>query len=386
MKRKLLGITGIRSEYDATYPVYEAIRQHIDLNLELVVCGSHLSHQHGYSIKNIEKDQFKIVDTIDYLIDSRLGFDRVKGLGLLIIGLAQTVKRVKPDIIFVSGDREEPIAAALIGNYYNIPVAHLFGGDSAFSNADDPIRHGTSKLAHIHLVACKDHEQRLIKMGEENFRINLVGSPSLDRYLNTPTMTRSELAKVLDFNIISDPIVVLIQHPLSSEVDHSYEHMQITMEAIKELKIKTIAIYPNTDPGSREIINVLEEYRGLPYLKIFKNLDRMNFGNLLRHASCLIGNSSCGLLEAPFLKLPVINIGNRQKGRTNAGNVIFVRNNKQEIIDYSKKIIYNSNFKNELISKIDQFYFGDGKSGKKIAEILASINIDDKLLIKNNTY
>jgi len=386
MKRKILGITGIRSDYDITSPVFEAIRDHNDLNLELAVCGSHLSQIHGYSIKNIENDGYKIADTIEYLVEGRKGIDRAVGVGMLIIGLVQTVNRIKPDIILVSGDREEPIAGAIVGNYYNIPVAHLFGGDSAINNADDPIRHGTSKISHIHFPTCEEHSERLKKMGEENFRIFPLGSPSLDRYVSTPHLNREEIRDLIDLDIINKPFIVLIQHPLSSEQELAYKHMKITMEAIKELKINTVVIYPNSDPGSSDVIKAIEEYRDIPFINIFKNFNRLHFVNLLRQAHCLIGNSSCGLLEAQFLKLPVVNIGNRQKGRTNAGNVIFVPNNKNLIVKTINDLIYNDEFREHHISKINQLYYGDGKSATKIAEVLATIRIDNKLLLKKNTF
>jgi GDP/UDP-N,N'-diacetylbacillosamine 2-epimerase (hydrolysing) len=241
-------------------------------------------------------------------------------------------------------------------------------------------------MVHIHFTACEDHRKRLIKMGEEPFRIFNVGNPALDRIRTTPHLNRKELSKILNFDIGKhEPLIIILQHPLSSESESAYKQMKITMESVKELGIKAVVIYPNTDPGSYNIVTVIEEYHDLPNVKICKNLKRLEFVNLMRHASCLVGNSSCGLVEAPFLELPAINIGNRQKGRLNAGNVIFVPHKKEIIVDIIKKVVFNKNFRKKLINNIDNIY-GDGHTKEKIVNVLEKIKINNKLLIKRNTY
>ena len=387
MKRKILAITGIRSEYDILYPVLDAIQNHPNLDLELVVCGAHLSPWHGHTIDYIKKDGFKICDKVEYLLSGNLGTARAKGMGILIMGLVQTVERVKPDFLLVVGDREEPLAAAIVSNYLKIPLAHIAGGDAAMNNADDPIRHAVSKIAHIHFTICDEHKERLIKMGEEPFRVINTGTPALDRIRRTPQLSKKELFKMLDFEVDNEePFIIVLQHPLSSEVDDAYNQMKTTMEAVNDLGIKTVVIYPNTDPGSYDIIKAIEEYRDLPNIKICKNLERLEFINLMRHASCMVGNSSCGLVEAPFLGLPVINVGNRQKGRLNAGNVIFVPHDKEIIKKHIKQLVFNNKFREHIVNNTNKYLYGDGFAGEKIAKVLYQINIDNELLIKKNAY
>ncbi len=355
-KRKILAITGIRSEYDVSYSVFDHIRNKPSLDIEIIACGAHLSSWHGNTLNIILRDGFKVVDKIKNLLSENSDSSRADGAGILIAGLARAVARIKPNFLLATGDREEPLAMAIVANYLKIPLAHIFGGDSAVGNADDCVRHAISKLAHLHFTACAEHKKRLIKMGEEEFRIFNVGNPALDRIRTTPKLNKKELSKLLNFDITNEPFVIILQHPLSCESDQSYKYMKIIMEAVKELAIKAIVIYPNTDPSSHDIIRAIEEYRYLPHIKIYKNLERLSFVNLMRQASCLIGNSSCGLLEAPFVKLPVINVGDRQKGRINAGNVIFVEPKKKLILDNINKFTYNKEFRKKFISKIKNNY------------------------------
>tara|TARA_Y100000296_G_C5148408_1_gene245029 strand:+ start:138 stop:1304 length:1167 start_codon:yes stop_codon:yes gene_type:complete len=386
-KRKILGITGIRSEYEISHPVFNALNQHKNIDFELVASGAHLSSLHNYTIKDIKKDKFKIMDEIENLISGNSGTSRAKGIGILIMGLTQTIQRTKPDIIFVTGDREEPLAAAIVGNYLNIPVAHLFGGDRCGHSADDPIRHSISKIAHIHFTACGDHSERLIKMGEEKNRIFETGSPSLDNFLSCPLLPQTELLKRLEFNDLTPgPLLTVLQHPLSSEQALSYKHMEKTMEAVKDLGLKTVVIYPNSDPGSSDIIEVFQKYTKYSNIKIVKNLRRDVYINLLKNSSCLIGNSSSGLLEAPFIKLPAINIGGRQSGRKNAGNVIFIKNDTEEIKHTINKIALDTKIRSDIISRTNQHYYGSGDSSNKIVRILSKIKINKKLLFKANSY
>lgn len=385
MKRKILAVTGIRSDYDLMVPVFKAISENDDLELELIVTGAHLSDSYGYTINEIEKDGFKVADKIESLLNSDSHSSRVKGLAIQLQSMVQTVQRVNPDILLVLGDREESMTTALIGAYMNIPVAHVAGGDKVVGNVDDQVRHAVSKLAHIHFTTNQESAVRLIKLGEEPFRIHNTGNPGLDRLRDVPTLTRKEMSKRLEFNIDKEePLILLIQHVISTEVDYAYEQMKVTMESIKELGIKTIISYPNSDAGGQQMIKAINEYVHLPFIHVQKNIPRLEFVNIMRKASCMLGNSSAGILEAPFLKLPVINVGNRQKGRLHSDNVNFVNHDKEEIIDAIKNAIFNDEYKEQVRKCINPY--GDGNTSVKIANILANIEIDSKLLIKEITY
>jgi len=384
-KRLVLALTGIRSDYDVLYPILKAIKEHPQLSVELAVSGGHLSAWHQNSVDYVAKDGFKIVERIDNLLSNNSDATRAKGLGILTIGLVQTIERVRPDFLLTIGDREEPMAAAIAANYMKIPMAHVAGGDSAYGNADDPIRHAVSKLAHIHFTTAKIHRERLIRMGEEPSRVFWVGNPALDRIRTTPRLSRKKLSSLLEFDIDHGPFIVVLQHSHSLEADQAYEQMKITMEAVKKTGLKAIVIYPNTDPGGIEIINAINEYRGLPQIKIFRNLERLAFVNLLKQATCLVGNSSCGFLESSFVKLPVINIGERQKGRINTGNILLLKHNESAIKNNILKIAFNKQFRKKIMAKTKNIY-GQGRTGAKIAQILANHKINRELLLKKLTY
>ena len=384
--RTILGITGIRSEYDIMSSVFHAINDHADLNFQVFVTGAHLSSAYGLTVEEIQKDGFLIADQVDSLINGDTDSCRVKGLAIQLQGLIQTVVRLRPDILLVLGDREESMTTALVGAYMNIPVAHVAGGDRVVGNVDDQIRHAVSKLSHVHFTTNEESKQRLLKLGEQDFRVINVGNPGLDRLVHTRQLSVKELSQRLDVKLSSgEPYLILIQHIISSEIDQAYEQMVITLEAIKELGITTILSYPNSDAGGQEMIRAIEEYRfQIPHLHIFKNIPRLEFVNILRNASCLVGNSSAGILEAPILKLPVVNIGNRQSERLHSENVTFIPHQKDQIISAITNSLYDPEVKKRVDNCINPY--GDGNSSARIASILAELIIDENLLNKDITY
>lgn len=384
-RRKILGITGIRSEYDIASSVYSAIQAHPDLELELIVTGTHLAPAYGNTIQEIRKDGFKIVEVVESLVNGDLVSSRVKGLGIQLQGLVQAVARVRPDIIFVVGDREEAMTTALIGAYMNIPVAHLAGGDRGIGNVDDQVRHAVTKLVHLHFVTNVESEQRILRLGEQSFRIFNYGNPGLDRLLHEETLNAAELSKHLGFEIGEDErFVLIIQHPLSTEVDQSYFQMKQTLEGVKTIGVKGIVIYPNSDAGSHEMIRAIAEYEREPNLYISKNIDRVCFVNIMRRTGCLLGNSSAGILEAPILKIPVLNVGNRQKGRLHAENVEFISHDAKVIAAAIKKALFDESYRAR--AKACSNPYGDGNTGKRIAKQLAEVALNSELLIKEITY
>ena len=384
-KRKILGITGIRSEYDIMSSVFRAIADHPTLELTLAVTGAHLADTFGYTVKEIYADGFEIADQIESLINGDQASSRVKGLAVQLQGLIQTICRTRPDFLLVLGDREEAMTAALAGAYMNIPLAHVGGGDRVVGNVDDQIRHAVSKLAHIHFVSNSESLERILRLGEQPFRVHNVGNPGLDRLLQIPSLTPEQLTSRMGFAIKEeDPFIVLIQHPISSEIGDAYNQMKVTLEAVGELGVTTILSYPNSDAGGQQAIRAIREYEHLTFFHAIKNIPRLEFINLMRKASCMVGNSSAGILEAPLLKLPVINVGNRQHGRLHADNVQFVRHVKDEIKNAIHRAIFDQAYR-ETVAKCSNPY-GDGQSSARIAEILSTIPIDEKLLIKDITY
>lgn len=384
-KRKILGVTGIRSDYDIMSSVFRAIVDHPDLDLEIAVAGAHLADAYGRTVEEIRADGFSIADEIESLINSDQPSARVKGLAIQLQGLTQTIRRYRPDMLIVLGDREEAMATALAGAYLDIPVAHVGGGDRVVGNVDDQVRHAVTKLAHLHFVSSQESYERVIKLGEQPFRVCNMGNPGLDRLLSVPQLSALELSKKLDFTVKDDePLILLIQHVISSEVDQGYWQMKQTLEAIKELEIRTVLSYPNSDAGGQQLVRAIQEYEDLSFVYTAKNIPRIEFVNLMRRAHCMLGNSSAGILEAPLLKLPVINIGNRQSGRLHAENVEFVAHDIDAIKSAVKRAIFDQNYR-KLVGQCENPY-GDGESSSRIAAKLASVSIDKNLLIKDITY
>ena len=376
---KILASTGIRSEYDILFPVINELQNRGD-TVKLILSGAHLSHWHGVSLEKIILDDFEIADRVDCLFSTNRNTQRIKGIGALVMGISQCVEREKPDILICVGDREEGIATALVGNYMGILFAHLSGGDPVWGNADDPVRFAISKLAHIHFPFAEEYAENLKKIGEESFRIFHSGNPSLDNIKKTKTINLVKLSEKLGCSLKNQEYIVLIKHPLSSEKDEAGKQMGITLESLKKFskkhKYKIIGIYPNTDPGSFDILNAIAQYEGSESFFFYKNLPHLEFVNLLRNASALIGNSSMGILEAPFYKLPVVNVGRRQSGRLNAGNVEFVDYEEDLIISALEKACFDNEYR-KMIRELKN-PFGDGNAAKKIADVLESIDLDEK--------
>lgn len=382
--RTILAITGIRAEYDLMYPVYKAINDSPDLSLSLIVTGAHLSKNFGYTIDKIKEDGFTIAEVIESLIDGDNDVSRLKGAAVQFLGLVQTIDRIRPDFLLVFGDREETLTTAMCAVYLNIPLVHISGGDRVVGNVDDQVRHAVTKLANLHFTTSEASRQRILKLGEQEFRTFFVGNPGIDRIATTPELSKQEIIDYFNLKDAEQPLLVVVQHVISTEIEYAYEQIKTTLEAIKEMGYNAVMSYPNSDAGSREIIRCIEEYKHLPNLRIEKFIPRLQFVNALRHADCLLGNSSLGLLEAPYLKLPVVNVGNRQKMRMHAGNVEFVPHDVTCIIQAVNKAISNQEYRDKIKNIVCPF--GDGTASQKIVEILKSIPYDKNLLIKDITY
>jgi len=383
--KKILAVTGIRSEYFILQPIFDEIIKRNDLQLKIVVTGTHLSPTFGNTYKIIENDSYDIIKLETLLATDSLS-GRSKSIGIQVMGLTDIVLREKPDWLLVLGDREESISTATVGTYMNIPVAHVCGGDRVVGNIDDSVRHAVTKLAHLHFPTTKENGERILKMGEEPWRVLVTGNPALDSIRKQPDLTYEYINKQLDTELSLDkPFILLIKHPLSSEIEEAGEQMKVTLEAVAELGLDTIITYPNSDAGSFDMIKIIDEFTArYKFIKAYKTLPRDIFVNLQRKAALLLGNSSSGLLETPFLKLPVVNVGNRQKQRQHAENIIFVPHNKEQIKDAINKAIHDENFKN--ICKNCSNPYGDGYSGERIAKTIAETEINAKLLNKQIVY
>lgn len=387
MRRKIIAVTGARSEYDLLYEVYKKLDDDPTIDFSILVTGAHLSENFGKTIQFIENDGFKILGTVYNLVDCDSKVGRIISLGNQVQSIAQILDFEKPDIVLVAGDREESLSVTMITAYLSIPCAHFFGGDVAKDgNIDNSVRYAASKLATIHFPTLKEHKEVLLKLGEDEWRIHVMGNPALDRLISTEIISKKELFSKLDFNKEEEEYFVLIQHPIISEVELQRQHIRETLSAIYESGRKCFINYPNSDAGNKHIIEGYTEYANKypEQFFLFKNLDRVSYVNLLRNASCLLGNSSSGILEVASIGLPVINIGNRQKGRISGKNVIFVDNKKEEILLAIDRVINDEAFLKIVREKKNPY--GDGKSAIFVVEKLKSIELSEALIYKNITY
>ena len=374
---KILATTGIRSEYDILYPVIFDLSKN-GHDVELAVSGAHLSDHHSNTYQRIKDDGFEIADKIDTLLPTDRSVQRSKGTGLLIQGLTQTVERTDPDFLLVVGDREESIATAVVGNYMEKLVVHIGGGDPVFGNADDPVRFAVSKLAHIHCCTAKPYADNLKNIGEEDFRIFFTGNPAYANIDFVPKVKKTELMNQL--GITSEKYIVLIKHPLSSEVYDAGAQMETALNSLEKFchkhSFQVVCISPNSDPGSYEMKLVIEKYSDADWLIKAETLPRLQFVNLMRNASALVGNSSMGILEAPHYRLPVVNIGNRQQGRLNAGNVEFVPYNIDTIIGALEKATLDVKYRKRIKNLKNPY--GDSSAPMNVRKVIESVDLNNR--------
>jgi GDP/UDP-N,N'-diacetylbacillosamine 2-epimerase (hydrolysing) len=387
--KKIVAVTGARSDYDLLYSIYQKLNQDENFDFKILITGAHLSDTFGYTAKQVENDNFTICGRVFNLIDSNQKIGRVISIGNQIGSVSNILFHEKPDIVLIAGDREESISVTLVCAYMNIAVAHFFGGDIVKDgNIDNSVRYAASKFAHLHFPTLPQHRETLLKLGEDDWRIFVVGNPAIDRIISTPFKSQEEVIKYFyAVNTLKiEKYCVLIQHPIITQVNLQKQHIRETLEAILESDLHCFINYPNSDSGFLPIIEAYEEYASKYPSKftIFKNLDRIYYVNLLRHCALLIGNSSSGIVEVATLGIPVINVGERQRGRIHAQNIIFTQNARREISDAIDRCLTDQLFL-EKVKKCDNPY-GTGNSADKIVEILKNIEINDRLIHKDITY
>jgi GDP/UDP-N,N'-diacetylbacillosamine 2-epimerase (hydrolysing) len=384
MKRKITVITGTRAEYGLLYPVMRAIQNQPELDLSIIATGMHLSPEHGYTITEIENDGFKVDVAVDMLLCNDTGASMAKSLGVGIIGITQALEHIKPNIVLVLGDRGEPYAGVIAASHMNIPIAHIHGGDSTSGGCiDESIRHSITKFTHIHFPATKESAERIKKLGEETWRIHTVGAPGLDTILNTDLFPKEQIIEKYSLNA-NEPLLLAVQHPVTTQPENAANEMRTTLEALAELGMQTILVYPNSDAGGRSMIEVIKEYEHLPFMRTFMSLPHIEYLSLLNIADVLVGNSSSGIIEASSFHLPVVNIGIRQEGRQRLDNVIDAVSDKEKIIEAINTALYDKAFKQKVDECVNPY--GNGKAGLRIAEVLAGLEINQKLLQKQITY
>jgi UDP-N-acetylglucosamine 2-epimerase (non-hydrolysing)/GDP/UDP-N,N'-diacetylbacillosamine 2-epimerase (hydrolysing) len=381
-RRKICVVTGSRAEYGYLFPIMKLIKKDPYLRLQLIVTGMHLSPRHGNTFGVIEKDGFKIDYKVDMLIGGNSSVDMANSLGVGICGIAGVLKNLQPDIVLVFGDRIEALAGAIAGTYMNIAVAHIHGGDKSKGDIDERARHAITKLSHIHFPASRLSARRIAMLGERKEFIFTAGSTLVDTIMGFKLRPPWELKK--KFSLKNRGYFLIIQHPVTTEPELSYSQMKETISAVKNFDVPKIIILPNADAGFAGINKAIDEVKGDTKFKIFKNLERVDYLSLLKHACVLVGNSSSGIIEASSFKLPVINIGIRQEGRERGMNVIDAPHKKDAIIRAINKALYDRRFR-EGLKKCKNPY-DNGRASERIVKVLAEIKLDKRLLQKQITY
>jgi len=387
--RKIAVLTGSRGDYSVYSSVLDAIDKRRDLKYEFIVTGMHLSARFGHTIDELIKDHRKIGAKFPMLKYPDTLSGMVKNTGVCMIGVTEAILKIKPDAILVLGDRGEQLVAALAGAHMNIPVAHLHGGEVS-GTIDESIRHAVTKFAHIHLAATKKSRERIIKLGEKKENVFLVGSPGVDSVKKKGRMSRFEVAGYFGFNP-DLPIILAVQHPVTTEFKVAAENMKVFTEALIELDEQTVCIYSNSDAGYIRMMQALEsrlkERKFRHKIKIYKSLPHDIYLSLLKHADVMIGNSSSGIIEAPSCKTPYVLVGTRQEGREKAKSILEAGYNKRQIIKAAKKALNDKAFK-RTVNNCKKPYdpFNDANSGRRVARILATFKISSGLLQKRITY
>jgi len=326
--RHIVVIAEGRMTYGYSRPVMRAIEADPELRYSLVVTNQHLLPTFGSSIEEIERDELNITDRIYNTLDGYTPATMSKSLGVFLISFTDTLVRLQPDIVLVVGDRGEHLMAAMAAAHMNIPVAHIQAGERS-GNIDGLTRHAIARFTHIHFASGPDAAERLLRSGEEEFRIFMTGAPQLDELVNGDAAPAEEIAARFGVDL-SEPLLLLVQHPVTEEFGAGLAQMEETLEAVCGLGHQTVLIFPNNDAGSDDLRLMIERYHR-PFMRVERNVPRRIYAGLMRTASVLVGNSSSGLIEAPAFDLPAVNVGERQRDRARGSNVIDVPHEREAI-------------------------------------------------------
>jgi UDP-hydrolysing UDP-N-acetyl-D-glucosamine 2-epimerase len=379
-KKKILLVTERRADYTKLRPILQEISKSKKLEYKLVVTGSHLLKEYGHTIDEIKNDGFKITTTFAMFKKQRKdnGAEMTRIFGQTIVKLSDIIEKIKPDLILSGFDIGGNFAAAIIGAHMNIVVAHFEGGEVT-GTIDESIRHATTKFSHIHFTSNEDATKRLIKMGENPKYVYTVGNTSLDGIKKIKNISKSVLEKKYNIDL-TKPLLVILQHTVTSEIKNVEKNIINTINAVKESNYQSIMIYGNADAGSQKIINIIKNSN----IRQYKTIPYQDYINLLRYASVLIGNSSSGIIEAPFLHIPSINIGTRQNGRLRSDSIIDVSYTKKEIKKAIEKAISDKKFQKKVM--ICKNKYGDGTASRKIIEVLERIDLKNIPIQKKMMY
>ncbi|MGH7412215.1 MAG: UDP-N-acetylglucosamine 2-epimerase [Candidatus Methylomirabilis sp.] len=363
--RRICVVSGNRADYARLKAVLGAIRARPELELTLIVMGAHLLPDFGTTVDQVRQDGFPIFATARTIVEGEDPASMSKSIGLGVMELTTILDIAAPDVVLISGDRFEIISVAIAASAMNIHLAHLQGGEVT-GTFDESVRHSVTKLAHLHFPATEAARDRIIRMGEAPERVHLVGCPSIDIIANLPTVDRQTICAKYRLDP-SAPFLIVAQHPVTTEFEEAGEQIRRTLQAVEDLGVRGVMIYPNIDAGSERMIRAIRRMEAagqLGRLDKYKHIPLEDFVHLMRHAAAIVGNSSAAIREGSSLGTPAVNVGSRQHRRERGKNVLDVpyepKAIRQAILEQTRHGPYPP-----------EPLYGDGKAAPRVAEILS---------------
>ena len=354
--KKIMFLTGTRADFGHQKPLIDRCMDE-GCDVSIFITGMHMGEKYGKTIDEIVSYGYKNYFACD---SSRHLITMDEMMAATVFNFSSYVKEVNPDLIVIYADRFEALAGAIVGALNNILTLHVQAGDVS-GTIDDSMRHAISKLCHIHFTANKDAKNRLIAMGEVEENIEVIGTPGLDVLFSKDLPIIEDSKK--KYNIDFDEYAILIFHPVTTEVEYLSDQVNIVVDSVLESKRNYVVIYPNNDLGNDKIFNAYDKLKDNDSIKIFTSIDHYDFLTLLKNSEFIIGNSSCGIIEAPSCGVHTINIGSRQNGRAPNKRIMNCKCDKGEILEHIK---YTDNF-----DAVPDNYWGDGNSADKFIEMLS---------------
>ncbi len=374
-RRKICVITGTRAEYGLLYWLLRVIEAADDLELQLVVTGMHLSSEFGLTYRQIEADGFNISRKVEMLLSSDSSSAVTKSMGLATIGFADAYAELAPDLVVVLGDRFEIFAAVSAAAIAKIPVAHLHGGETTEGAFDESLRHSITKMSHLHFVATEEYRQRVIQLGEDPARVYTVGAPGIDNIKRLNLLSKQQLEDAIGFRFGRRNFLVTF-HPVTLEHMTAQKQFGELLTVLDELEdAHIIFTKANADPDGRVINRMIDDYVGAhPESSIARDsLGQLNYLSAMQYMDGVVGNSSSGLIEAPSFKVGVVNIGDRQRGRIRASNVIDCDPERNSILKAMQHLL-SREFQDELKQTVNPY--GNGGVAEKVLAVIREHPLD----------
>ena len=372
---RLLVVTGTRADFGLWLPVLEVANRTPGVEAQLLVTAMHLDRRFGSTVAEVRRAGHPIAAEVPSTPAGDSRADMAVAIGEALRGMAPVLAGERPDWLLVLGDRGEQLAAALAALHSGVAVAHLHGGEVTRGVVDDTVRDLLTRIAHLHLVATAEAGARLSAMGEEAWRIHRVGAPGLDRLASEAAGDLAELQRRHGLPK-GDPYLLVVQHPETVGEDRALTDLEATLSAVEKTGLAALAVYPNADAGGRAIA---ERLRALgPGVRTVPSLPRGDYATLLAGAAALVGNSSSGIIEAPLLGIPAVNVGRRQEGRIRGDNVIDVPADATAIADAIRRATQPA-FR-EGLSRTSPY--GEGRAGERVVNLLRETPRNQRLLSK----